>query len=229
MQREPLISVVMPVFNTERYVAEAIESVFAQTYKNVELICIDDCSSDDTLHILNSFGSRIKLLQNTERSGIARTRNRGLQVANGEYIAFIDADDIWKSDKLSRQLDAFTHNSEIGLCFTHMVSFVSPELPDEIARLRFCPPGPMPGYIVGTCLAKRDVFSAIGQFDEALRVGEFIDWHTRAKEAGFQSALLEDVLYQRRIHETNTGISERPARTDYLKVARSALLRRRQK
>jgi len=227
MEPKPLISVVMPAFNTEKYVAESIRSVLGQSYTNIELICIDDGSSDGTLKVIRTFVDQVRIVECNENRGIAVARNQGLALATGDFIAFIDADDVWETDKLEKQLRAFKHDPELAMCFTYMRCFLSPELPEEIKSIRYCPTEPAPAYIAGTALLKKEVVERVGLFDESLRIGEFIDWNSRAQEAGFKSAMLEDVMYQRRIHETNTGVNERPSRTDYLKVARNAIARRK--
>lgn len=228
MDGKPAVSVIMPVFNTEKYVAEAIESVFSQTFRDLELICIDDGSSDRSVEVIKSFGDRVLLLQNEQNCGIGKSRNRGMAVAKGRFIAFIDADDIWRPEKLEKQLKQFEKDSSLSVCFSMMQCFLSPELPEEIRKIRFCPTEPTPGYIAGTVILTREVMERVGAFNEQLRIGEFIDWYTKAQDAGFKSAKLDDVLYLRRIHETNTGVNERPSRLDYLKVARSVLARRKQ-
>ena len=109
-----LISIVMPAYNCEKYVKEAINSVLAQTYQNWELLVIDDGSKDNTLQIINEFGKkdfRIKPLQNEENMGVSATRNRGIELASGDWIAFLDSDDIWESTKLERQLKVADKNS----------------------------------------------------------------------------------------------------------------------
>lgn len=229
MQESPRISVILPVFNTEKYVAEAIDSVLGQTYTNIELICVDDGSTDDSLSILRSYGDRVMVIESEKNGGIGAARNKGLVVAKGDLIAFIDADDIWATDKLALQLEAFRADPELAMCFAHMECFLSPELPEEVRKIRYCPVGASPGIIAGTSLIKREVAERVGVYNEHLRVGEFIDWNTRAIDAGFKSIVLPQVLYRRRVHETNTGVNERPSRADYLKVVRSALERRREK
>lgn len=227
MQGKPLVSVIMPIFNTEKYVAEAIDSVLAQTYAHTELICVDDGSTDGTLAILRSYGDRLTVIESPENGGIGSARNLGLAKASGEFISFIDADDVWKPEKLELQLAALLKDPSVSMCFTHMECFLSPELPEEVRRIRYCPEGTSPGIIAGTSLIKREVAKRVGPYNELLRVGEFIDWNTRAIDAGFKSVVLPEVLYRRRVHETNTGVNERPSRADYLKVVRSALERRK--
>ncbi|HWH07186.1 MAG TPA: glycosyltransferase family A protein [Candidatus Paceibacterota bacterium] len=229
MRSDRLVSVIMPVFNTERYVAEAVWSVLNQTYTNVETICLDDGSEDNSLDILHSFGERVRVIESKENAGIGKARNKGLMEAKGDFIAFIDADDIWEKDKLEKQLTAFDQDPDLKMCFTYMQCFLSPELPEEVKRIRYCPTEPIPGHVAGTCLLKKEVVDRVGTFDETLRIGEFIDWNTRAQDAGMRSTMLQDILYRRRVHDSNTGIQERPSRTDYLKVVRNALERRNNK
>lgn len=217
----------MPVFNTEKYVAEAIDSVLSQTYSHIELICVDDGSTDGTLAILKSYGDQLTIIQSPVNGGIGSARNLGLAKATGDFIAFIDADDIWEPQKLALQLEAFRSDPSLSMCFAHMECFLSPELSEEVRRVRYCPKGASAGIIAGTSLIKREVVEFVGAYKEQLRVGEFIDWNTRAIDAGFKSTVLPEVLYRRRVHETNTGVNERPSRADYLKVVRSALERRR--
>ena len=104
---ESLVSIIMPAYNCEKYVEEAINSVLAQTYQNWELIVIDDGSKDNTFQIITEFGqkdSRIKPLQNEKNMGVSATRNRGIDLANGDWIAFLDSDDMWVPTKLEKQL-----------------------------------------------------------------------------------------------------------------------------
>lgn len=103
-----LISVVMPAYNSERYISEAIRSVISQTYENWELIVIDDGSTDSTPDIVKSFADvdkRITFVQNEKNLGVALTRNRGFELACGEWVALLDSDDVWHNDKLEKQLE----------------------------------------------------------------------------------------------------------------------------
>ena len=100
-----LVSVIMPVFNKERHVSEAIRSVLGQTHENLELLVIDDASGDDSLERINDFKDpRIQCLRRVENGGAGKARNDGIRRARGRYIAFIDADDIWLEDKLAEQI-----------------------------------------------------------------------------------------------------------------------------
>jgi len=123
-----LVSVIMPSWNTGRFIAESVKSVIAQTYSNWELIIVDDCSDDDTDEVIASFkDDRIRYCKNEKNSGAALTRNKALREANGEWIAFLNSDDLWKPDKLERQIDFMKKNA----CY---LSYTEYEKIDELSR-----------------------------------------------------------------------------------------------
>lgn len=109
-EKAELCSIIMPAYNSEKYIAQAIESVLNQDYTNWELIIINDCSTDNTEQIIKSYqqkdaaNKRIKLINLTQNRGVANARNIGIQNAKGKYIAFFDADDIWQKEKLYKQI-----------------------------------------------------------------------------------------------------------------------------
>lgn len=107
-ERRPLVSVIMPSYNAEKYLSEAIESVIAQTYSEWELLIIDDGSTDRSSELAEAFAAadrRISFYANPKNIGVAKTRNRGLDLAAGEWIALLDSDDLWHADKLEKQLE----------------------------------------------------------------------------------------------------------------------------
>ena len=115
-----LVSIITASYNTENFIKETIESVLSQTYQNWELIIIDDCSTDNSIAIIQNYlkiDSRIKLIKLEENSGAAITRNKGIQMASGTYIAFLDSDDLWMKDKLATQI-AFMEKFNYNFTFT---------------------------------------------------------------------------------------------------------------
>lgn len=121
MSNQPLISVVMPAYNAEKTIEQSIQSVIIQTYKNWELIVIDDCSIDRTWDILCTIAKlnkRIFPFKNSINSGVSVTRNSGVSRAKGEWIAFLDSDDVWASDKLEKQVDIINNKTDAALIFT---------------------------------------------------------------------------------------------------------------
>ena len=115
--RDGLVSIIMPSWNTGRFIAETIQSVIDQTYTNWELIIVDDCSSDNTDEVVSSFkDERIKYFHNQKNSGAALTRNKALREAQGEWIAFLDSDDVWTPEKLEHQIEFMNKN---GYCLSY--------------------------------------------------------------------------------------------------------------
>lgn len=224
----PLVSIIMPTYNTASYVVEAVKSVFTQTYSPIELIAIDDGSTDGTLEILKSFGDNVRIISDGTNVGIGGARNKGIRVARGEYIAFMDSDDIWNPKKLERQMKQLADNASLDISFTMIENFVSPDLSEEIKATRSFPSGPISGQISGTFVIRRATFDRVGELNPLYRVGEFIDWMSRAKEKGLTYDIVPEVLYLRRVHATNTT-ANRPAQADYLKIMKAALDRKRAK
>ena len=115
---QPLVSIITPMYNSEKFILKTIESVINQTYSNWELLLIDDGSTDNTIKIVEGFKqkySNITLLQNPTNLGAAQSRNKGILEAKGDYIAFLDADDLWKPNKLDLQIQFMqTHNCEVS-------------------------------------------------------------------------------------------------------------------
>jgi len=113
-----LVSIIMPSYNTQEYIADSIKSILSQTYANWELLVVDDCSTDDSVKVINSFeDSRIVLLQNEKNSGAALSRNYALREAKGKWIAFLDSDDTWAPDKLEKQI-RFMEENDYAFTFT---------------------------------------------------------------------------------------------------------------
>ena len=116
----PLVSVVMPVYNAERFLRQAIDSVLNQTYQNVELIAVDDGSNDGSLRILNEYkakDSRVYVIQQKQNQGVANARNRGIQLAKGKFIALLDSDDVWEMTKINRQVALLAQeDADIAYC-----------------------------------------------------------------------------------------------------------------
>ena len=111
---EPLVSVVIPVYNASKYLAKTLDSALSQTYKNLEIILINDCSTDNSLEIMRDYEKadfRIRVLDSEKNQGVAAVRNRGIQAATGEYIALLDSDDVWVEDKIERQLKLLKENN----------------------------------------------------------------------------------------------------------------------
>lgn len=120
MNKEKLVSVITPVYNKEKYIEATIQSVKSQTYENWELVIVDDCSTDQSAEIVKQYAKndeRIRYYLNENNSGAAESRNRAIELSKGEYIAFLDSDDLWSPDKLEKQLE-FMQKRQCAFCFS---------------------------------------------------------------------------------------------------------------
>lgn len=141
LNQDALVSIITPVYNAESFIAGTIDSVINQTYKNFEMILVDDCSTDDSKLVIDKYSSdtRIKYVKLSENSGAAVARNKGIELANGRYISFIDSDDVWHKDKLKKQL-CFMRDNNYGFTYTNFefmdekgeLKKSSPKLPEKL-------------------------------------------------------------------------------------------------
>ena len=201
-----LISCIVPVFNGARYLRDALDSILAQTYRSIEVIVANDGSTDATPEVAESYGKRIRYLRQ-DNAGAPTARNLGVSMAQGEFIAFLDADDVWHPAKLKRELARFTERPELDLSVTQLQNFWIAELADEAVRLKHHRLAqPLPGYVTTTMLARRAVFEAVGPFAPDFRWGDDTDWFLRATECSVLMELLPEVLVYRRIHGHNISM-----------------------
>jgi glycosyltransferase involved in cell wall biosynthesis len=220
------ISVIIPVYNGERYLAEAIESVLAQTQPPHEIIVIDDGSTDGSAKIVERFLPAVQYHWQPN-AGPGSARNCGVSLAHGAFLAFLDADDLWTEDKLDYQLAALSNDPTLDLVFGHVQQFYSPEL-DEQAKQRIrIPREIVPGIHCGAMLIRDSAFRRVGAFRTDLHLADFVDWHARAMEIGLKSLMLPDIVMKRRTHQTNLGIRRQESRGEYARVLKAALDRRR--
>jgi glycosyltransferase involved in cell wall biosynthesis len=226
MSPGPLISCIVPVYNGERFIAPTIESILRQTVPRLEIVVVDDGSTDGTRERLHEYSTHVHLI-GKDNGGHASARNRGIEASKGEFIAFLDADDLWHREKLARQLRRFEVRPEIGVSFTHIINF-SGEPPQLDADPEFSPQGALPGYTSVTMLARRDLFDRIGLFDESLRHGNDRDWLLRAAEQDVAIDLLPSSLVFRRLHDSNRSASLAvESRAEYVRILKASLDRRR--
>lgn len=224
MPPEGRVSAVIPAHNAERYLGEAIESALAQSAPPLEVIVVDDGSRDATGEVARAFPVRY-LRQ--EHGGIGAARNRGLRAAAGDLVGFLDADDVWTPHKLELQRRAFAAHPAAEVVFGLVEHFLSPDLDAQTARRLRCPPRPQPGHLAGAMLARRSVFDAVGPFRTDLRIGEFVDWITRAHDLVVGEVLQEEIVLRRRLHATNHSAVQRAHRNDLVQVIKESLDRRR--
>lgn len=197
-----LVSCIVPAYNAERWLGDAIESVFAQTYEPIETIVVDDGSTDGTSDVVASFGERVVGLRQPN-AGPAAALNRAILVSRGEYLAFLDADDLWPPRKLELQMARLRAVPELAACYGMVQNFWTDDMKIEADALR----GhrilePIPGLVTGTLLARRSTFERLGLFVDQ-RHAYALDWALRLKHAGLPHEVLDEVLLLRRYHEGN--------------------------
>jgi glycosyltransferase involved in cell wall biosynthesis len=219
----PFLSVIVTVYNREKYLVEALESVFAQSRPADEIIVVDDGSTDRSAEVARSFGPQVQVVSQANQ-GIGGARNTAIALTRGDLIAILDSDDIWASNKLERQCAAFAEHPELDAVFCRMKPFLSPELVRGVGRA--FNESESDALNAPALMARRKVFLETGPFDTSLRIGEFICWFGRARENGVRFDVLPEVLLHRRIHATNS-VHQHADQADYLRVLKRQLVRRR--
>jgi glycosyltransferase involved in cell wall biosynthesis len=218
------VSVIIAVFDGERFIGDALASIFGQTRPPAEVCVVDDGSTDGTAAVVAAFAG-VRCLRRAVRSGQAAALNLGVASTTGDRLAFLDADDIWAVDKLRVQGQALDADPAIDVVYGYMRErVIGAGAPAAVAArdgaVRCA-------HLPGAMLIRRAAFERVGGFDTRFTLGSVVDWYARACEAGLRPLTLPDVVYERRIHGANTGIKQARHRTDYLQVVKAALDRRR--
>lgn len=224
MQRndEPLVSIIMPAYNAGKYILEALDSAFNQSYSKIEIIVVNDGSTDNTSEILDKIKNKLTLIDSAHL-GAAHARNLGIEKANGELIAFLDADDTIEVDKIRLQVAEFTSDSTLDLCYTMFHNFICPTASEELKKSRSQDEGSIKGCVCGTTMVKKSSFEKVGYFDTQLKVGEFIKWYSKAMDLGFKIKLIEKDLYYRRSHDNNSSLINRSSFSELTKLLKSRI------
>lgn len=221
---EPLVSVVIPVFNGERFLREAVQSVLDQKYSPVEIIIIDDGSTDGTATVARSLPETVRYLHQTNQ-GPAAARNRGIEQARGSLIAFADADDLWPAAKLELQLPYLIKDPKVDIVLGRIQQVL---LSETVA-------GPTPAQEtafsvnLGSAVIRKSVFERVGLFDETMRYSEDVDWFMRAREAGAAIVTIDDVTLFYRQHDQNMTRGKSASELNVLKALKKSLDRRRER
>jgi glycosyltransferase involved in cell wall biosynthesis len=223
----PLISVIIPVYNGDRYLAEAIESVLAQNYHPIEIIVIDDGSTDNTRQVAESLKKYIHYIYQPNR-GAAAARNTGLKIAAGDLIAFLDADDIWNVTKLKIQTNIFTENPVVEIVSGYLQTIYLKENTNEPPEFEHHGAPTMSAQL-GASLFRKSVFERVGLFDEELQQAEDLDWFMRAEELRVSIEVhVETVIFYRR-HDRNITNQISSSNQYFVRVLKKSLDRRRKK
>ncbi|MDD4803086.1 MAG: glycosyltransferase [Syntrophomonas sp.] len=240
MKNSPLVSVIIPAYNHELYIEEALQSVVNQTYNNIELIVINDGSKDGTAKVITEFISRnqhynIKYISKTNE-GICRTLNKGLEIAKGSYFALLASDDMWTPERIEKQVYFMERNQNIGLVFSDHYFIRFTELTqikatDYKPNIRKCFKNGIQNINIYeklltediipalTVLIRKECFDKVGGFDNNLKAEDYDMWLRISKE--FPIAFIDEPLAYYRVHDTN--VSNKTMSLDTLKTVRAIM------
>jgi glycosyltransferase involved in cell wall biosynthesis len=190
-QVKPLVSIVIPVYNAERFVASTVESALSQTYQPLEIIAVDDGSTDSSTQIVNRYRS-IRVISQDNR-GVGMARNRGVAASKGEFVAFLDSDDLWEAEKVEKQMEVFSYHPELSVVTTlsrritaegkSIPNGSKPPIPTATpfspyrSLLRFGNP-----FCISSALTKKSVFERVGGFRKVPLSADYDLWIRLASE-----------------------------------------------
>jgi len=223
----PAISVIIPAYNAERCLDEALDSVFAQTFQDFECIVVDDGSTDATSQIAGR-RERVNVLRQ-ENQGASVARNTGIHAARGEFLTFLDADNLWYPDRLKVQLEFHRRRPEID--YSHV------ELEEQIEEGIQVPHWALASqknagrtHPLRPCglMIRRSAMLRLGGFNAEFRVGEVTEWLSRARASGLQEARLAQTLGVIRVHSHNISYDQNKIRTFVLKALHQSMRRKRE-
>jgi len=221
-----LVSVVVPVYNGDRFLAAALDSIYAQDYRPLEVIVVDDGSVDRTTDIAQSYQEARYIYQTNQGHG--RAKNVGIAAARGKFLAFLDADDLWAPHKLRVQVDYLLAHPDTSYVTARVQNFIEPGTQPQPKRkdLLLTEAATM---IVGALVARRSAFEAVGDFDTGYRHANDSDWFFRAREAGMPWIVLPEVLLYRRLHDSNLSYETRAMASELLRAVKSSIDRTRKR
>lgn len=214
------ISIIIPVHNGEAYIVEAVDSILKQDHSDLEVLVIDDGSTDRTRDSLARFEDRIRVLSQENR-GQSAARNAGVRAATGGLIGFLDADDIWTDDHLALMLPHLDETEPYDFVRGHTRFIRMTEEGLESSEPLFME------ALVGACLYRRGVLDAVGPFDESMRAGEDFDWSIRLAESGSREKRLSEATLLYRRHDANLTNSKAVTEKGQLHAFRNKLRRMR--
>lgn len=224
----PRVSVLIPVYNCEAFLGSALDSVLAQTYTDYEIVVVDDGSTDGTAAVAAGY-AQVRLIRNGHH-GISASRNLAIDNARGEFIAFLDGDDLWTPDKLEKQIAYMDSHPESQIVFTDAKNFFDGD-PDTMSdRQRELLNANLDLYLASS-LIRTDLFRKYGNFREDLHHGEDTEWVMRIGACGIKlREYLHEDLYLRRIHDNNISLSHGSVhQSEALSLMAAAIRRARKK
>lgn len=218
------VSVIIPVYNGESFLADAVESIQKQKHHPLEIIIVDDGSTDGSAKIAAMFKGNVSYIYQPN-SGPAAARNKGLRIAKGNVIGFLDSDDLWPENKLEIQLACLSNNPLLEIV-QGFVQYMRPSNKKENKFENFSEP--CVSFNLGSGLYKKSVFDKVGFLDETMRFSEDVDWLTRAREKDISTLILKETTLLYRRHQENMTWGKDARDLDFIKALKKSLDRRRE-
>lgn len=219
----PLVSIVVPAYNAVRYLPEALASARATGWPRIEMLVVDDGSTDDTVAVAEREWPGVRVFRQAN-AGPAAARNRALREATGDYIAFLDADDLWPADKLHVQVGALERHPEYVAAVGYMREFMR-TAPD--AEYVFADPVYI--FVLGCMVCRREAFDRVGLLDDTMPggYGEDTDWYMRAWEIELPILYLKDTTILYRQHPASLTADHARRKEGFLRAVKQSIARRR--
>jgi glycosyltransferase involved in cell wall biosynthesis len=222
-----MISVIIPAYNAAGFLSDAIDSALAQQYPQLEIIVVDDGSIDRPSDVASRYGERVRCARQ-DNAGPAAARNRGIRMARGEFLAFLDADDLWPADKLQIQMARFADEPALDVV-AGRIQYVRLDGAAEL-DLRFEDARNTVTHVhLGSAVCRRRAFDRVGLFDESLRFSEDHDWYLRAREEALSILVLREITLLYRLHGGNMTRNATSQQLGLARVLKKSLDRRRLK
>jgi len=222
--KKPLVSVIIAVKNGERFLAEAIDSVLKQDYKNYEIIVVDGQSTDGTKKIAGDY-SQVRIVDQTGK-GIADAYNLGIDSSRGEIIAFLSHDDLWTPNKLMVQVDYLQNNPDIQYTVAKGKFFLQEGCPIPDGFRKELLEGEHICRTMETLVVRKSLFNEIGKINTNFSVAEDVEWFTRAIDNNVKMAIIPQVLLYKRVHDANLSLTSEVNNKNLLSLLRTSIKRK---
>lgn len=225
--KQQLASVIVPVYNSERYLEDTLQSIFNQDYQPIEVIVVDDGSTDSSAKIAKSFKNIQYIYQANQ--GPSAARNTGITISQGEFIAFLDADDMWTPDKLSLQISYLLNHPGVGFVVAHRRMIIEQGFKKPLWYKEHIYQKDSVWLGAAAMVIWSNTFKEVGLYDPSYRLGENAEWLTRAKDAGVQYTILPETLLISRVHDKNLTHHLDEMRPNILRALKASIDRQRSK
>lgn len=220
-ERSTGVGMAIPAYNAERWLAQAIDSLLAQTAPPGDILVVDDGSTDGTMAVAERFGAPVRVVGQPNQ-GIGAARNRAVELVRGEIVGFLDADDIYTSVSIAVRLEVLAARPRVDVVFGHERRFA------ELSDGEPVPTGPPhPSPLPGSMLVRRSALQRVGPFPTGVRVAEGLDWLLRARELSLEDVTVEDQVVWRRVHGQNNSMRHRDSMGEFARTLKASLDRRR--